>query len=88
MSNTCTRLIAALLNAHCADYKLVDHEPEGATDVVGALRGHPVAHAAKCLLLMAKVDKRTRRFVLAVGPGDQRHLGLDDLLDLVGIHRS
>lgn len=58
----------------------MDHEPEGATEVVGALRGHPVAHAAKCLLLMAKVDKRTRRFVLAVGPGDRR-------VDLAAVRR-
>lgn len=39
-----------------------------------------MAHAAKCLLLMVKVDKRTRRFVLAVVPGDRR-------VDLTAVRR-
>ena len=42
----------------------------GVTDLVSELRGHPVEQAAKCLLLMVKVDRRTRRHVLAVVPGD------------------
>jgi Ala-tRNA(Pro) deacylase len=36
------------------------------------MRGHPVAQAAKCIVLMVKVDKRTTRYVLAVVPGDRR----------------
>lgn len=64
--------LIALLEAHHADYALLDHPPEGATDLVSAMRGHPVSQAAKCLLLMVKVDRRTRKHVLAVVPGDRR----------------
>ncbi|MCL2586592.1 MAG: YbaK/prolyl-tRNA synthetase associated domain-containing protein [Streptosporangiales bacterium] len=63
--------LVTLLETHDADYALIDHEPAGATDVVSALRGHPLAQAAKCLLIMVKVDRRTRRYVLAVVPGDR-----------------
>jgi Ala-tRNA(Pro) deacylase len=55
-----------------ADYTLIDHAPIGATDVVSALRGHPVEQAAKCLMLMVKVDRKTRRYVLAVVPGNRK----------------
>jgi len=65
------RLIANL-DAAGARYRLIDHAPEGRTDVVSALRGHDVAQAAKCLILMVKVGKKQVRHVLAVVPGDAR----------------
>ena len=63
------RLIA-LLEANGAKYRLIDHPPEGQTDLVSAMRGHPVAQAAKCIILIVKLGKKTTRFVLAVVPGD------------------
>jgi Ala-tRNA(Pro) deacylase len=71
MSDTYERLIA-LLDGHKASYRLIDHAPEGQTDMVSALRGHPVAAAAKCIVLIVKIGKKTSRFVLAVVPGDAR----------------
>ncbi len=71
MSDTYEKLIA-LLDAHKASYRLIDHAPEGQTDKVSALRGNPVAAAAKCIVLIVKIGKKTSRFVLAVVPGDAR----------------
>ena len=71
MRDTYERLIASL-DAHRASYRLIDHAPEGQTDKVSALRGHPVAAAAKCIILIVKIGKKTSRFVLAVVPGDAR----------------
>jgi Ala-tRNA(Pro) deacylase len=65
------RLIADL-DAAGARYRLIDHPPEGRTDLVSALRGHDVAHAAKCLIVMVKLGKKRTRHVLAVIPGDAR----------------
>lgn len=65
------RLIS-LLNAHGARYRVIDHVPEGRTEMVSRYRGHPVAHAAKCLVVMVKAGKRTKRYFLAVVPGDAR----------------
>ncbi|MCX4855948.1 YbaK/prolyl-tRNA synthetase associated domain-containing protein [Streptomyces canus] len=69
--DTYDRLIS-LLDASSVDYTLIDHTPEGTTDAVCALRGHPASEAAKCIVLRVKVDRRTTRNVLAVVPGDRR----------------
>src|SRR5262249_58388272 len=66
-----TRLIA-LLDEHGAQYRLIDHAPEGRTDVVSSLRGNALAQAAKCIVLMVKIGKKTTKYVLAVVPGDRR----------------
>ena len=71
MSDTYEKLIT-LLDAHKAYYRLIDHAPEGQTDKVSTLRGHPVAAAAKCIVLIVKIGKKTSRFVLAVVPSDAR----------------
>jgi Ala-tRNA(Pro) deacylase len=65
------RLIADL-DASGARYRLIEHAPEGRTEVVSALRGHALASAAKCLILLVKIGKRQTRYVLAVVPGDAR----------------
>lgn len=65
------RLIAEL-DVSGARYRLIEHAPEGHTELVSALRGHAPASAAKCLILLVKVGKKQTRYVLAVIPGDAR----------------
>jgi Ala-tRNA(Pro) deacylase len=66
-----TRLVSILDEAG-AKYRVIEHEPEGRTDVVSGYRGHPVEQAAKCLVVLVKIGKRTSRYFLAVVPGDRR----------------
>ena len=61
-----------LLAAHGARYRGLDHAPEGRTDLVSAMRGHDVSHAAKCMILIVKVGKRVTRYLLGVVPGHAR----------------
>jgi Ala-tRNA(Pro) deacylase len=61
-----------LLERHRATYRVIDHAPEGRTEIVSALRGNLLAAAAKCMIAMVKLDKKRRRYVLAVVPGDRR----------------
>lgn len=70
-TGTYSRLVA-MLDAAGADYGLIDHAATGTTDVVSALRGHPLEQAAKCLMLLVRVDRKIRRHVLAVVPGDRK----------------
>ena len=70
-TDTYTRLIA-LLERYGAEFRLIDHEPEGRTELVSKLRGHETSEAAKCIVLRVKIGKKTSRFVLAVVPGDRR----------------
>lgn len=65
------RLLADL-EASGARYRLIEHAPEGRTELVSALRGHLPARAAKCLILLVKIGKKQTRYVLAVVPGDAR----------------
>jgi len=53
-------------------YRLIDHPPEGRTEIVSPMRGNALSQAAKCIIIMVKVGKRVTRYVLAVVPGDAR----------------
>jgi Ala-tRNA(Pro) deacylase len=64
--------ICARLDEAGTPYRVIEHAPEGRTDLVSALRGHPVTRAAKCIILIVKVGKKSTRFVLAVIRGDGR----------------
>jgi len=69
--DTYTRLIT-LLDKQGVAYRLIDHEPEGRTEVVSPMRGNELAQAAKCIVLMVKIGKKVTKYVLAVIPGDAR----------------
>src|SRR5262249_13509322 len=65
------RLLAGV-EAAGARYRLIDHPPEGRTELVSALRGHDAAQAAKCLVVMVKAGKKQTRYALTVVPGNAR----------------
>jgi Ala-tRNA(Pro) deacylase len=62
----------AYLDRHGVPYRLIDHAPEGRTELVSAMRGNALAQAAKCIVLMVKIGKKVTRYILAVIPGDMR----------------
>ncbi|MEU7645003.1 YbaK/EbsC family protein [Streptomyces huasconensis] len=66
-----TKLVG-LLDERGAAYRVIEHEPEGATEAVSALRGNTLEQAAKCIVVMVKTGKKTKRYALAVVPGDRR----------------
>ena len=69
--DTYTQLIE-LLDSNGADYRLIDHEPEGRTEIVSPMRGNKVSQAAKCIVVMVKVGKKESKYILGVVPGDVR----------------
>ena len=69
--DTYTQLIN-LLDQHHATYRLINHAPEGQTDLVSGLHGHHPSEAAKCIIIMVKIGKKITKYVLTVVPGDQR----------------
>src|SRR6266576_204100 len=66
-----TQLIT-LLDQHGAHYQLIDHAPEGRTEIVSSMRGNMLSQAAKCIVLMVKIGKKVTRYILAVIPGDTK----------------
>jgi len=69
-SSTYDRLIG-LLTSNNAEFKVIEHEPEGRTAVVSPMRGHATREAAKCIVLMVKANKKAE-FLIVVVPGDAR----------------
>lgn len=57
---TYDRLIA-LLDEHGAKYRLIDHAPEGRTDIVSPMRGNQLSQAAKCIVVMVKIGKKEKK---------------------------
>lgn len=76
------QLIAFVEGRHVG-YRLIDHAPEGRTDLVSVMRGHDPRMAAKCMVIMVKVGKKVTRYVLGVVPGDAR-VDLSALKSLLG----
>lgn len=64
--------LLALLDGAGAIYRVIPHAPEGDTVAASILRGHPLAQAAKSLVLLARQGSGERMPVLAVIPGDRR----------------
>jgi Ala-tRNA(Pro) deacylase len=71
MEDTYSQLIA-LLDQYGAHYRLMDHAPEGRTEIVSPMRGNKLSQAAKCIILMVKIGKKVTKYVLSVVPGDKR----------------
>lgn len=61
-----------LLGSHEAPYRVIEHSPEGRTDLVSVMRGHDVSLAAKSMLMIVKIGKKVTRYVLGVVPGHMR----------------
>jgi Ala-tRNA(Pro) deacylase len=70
-AETYTHLIT-WLDQQSVAYRLIDHAPEGRTEVVSPLRGNALTQAAKCIVLMVKLGKKVTKYLLAVVPGDAR----------------
>lgn len=66
------RELIAALTAKGVEYRTMDHPPEGRTELVSRMRGNKLHQAAKCIIVMVKLDKKTKRHLLGVVPGDRR----------------
>ncbi|GHF91895.1 YbaK/EbsC family protein [Streptomyces sp. ID03-2B] len=66
------RRLMALLDRAGADYRIIDHAPEGRTDLASELRGHRLEMAAKCMVLRIRRKGGEDHHVLAVVPGHRR----------------
>ena len=64
--------LITFLDQHGVHYRLIDHVPEGRTEIVSSMRGNALSQAAKCIILMVKIGKKVTKYVLGVVPGDTR----------------
>lgn len=70
-ASTYDRLIARL-DRHNAQYRIIEHPAEGHTELVSPMRGNELGKAAKCIILLVKLGRKTSKYVLAVIPGNRK----------------
>ncbi len=61
-----------LLDQQGATYRVVEHVPEGRTDVIAQIRGNRLEQAIKSMVVQVRHGKKDNRYYLANVPGDCR----------------
>ena len=64
--------LCALLDREGASYRLIEHEPEGRTEVIAKIRGNKVQQSIKSMVLQVRSKPRENIYCLANIPGDCR----------------
>ncbi len=63
--------VVSLLTAKTINFREIVHAAEGQCEVVSKIRGNELSQAMKAIVLMAKINKKDRKYYLAVLPGDR-----------------
>ena len=71
MTDTHTLLIE-LLDRENATYHVIEHEPEGRTEVIAKIRGNRIEQSIKSIVLQVRLNRRDNIYCLANVPGDCR----------------
>ena len=64
--------IVAMLGEAKAKFRLIEHEPEGRSDKISAIRGNRPDQAAKAMVLDVRGGGGGKRHVLAILPGNRK----------------
>ena len=61
-----------LLDREGATYRVVEHEPEGRTQVIAQIRGNRIEQSIKSIVVQVRLNRRDNLYCLANVPGDCR----------------
>ena len=64
--------LRSLLDREGASYRVIEHEPEGRTDVIAKIRGTQIQQSIKSMVLQVRLKPRENIYCLANVPGDCR----------------
>ncbi|QQO54235.1 MAG: YbaK/prolyl-tRNA synthetase associated domain-containing protein [Thiohalocapsa sp. PB-PSB1] len=64
--------IISLLDKNNVNYRLMEHEPEGQSDLISKIRGNELSQGAKAMVILVKIGKKTSKYYLAVIPADKK----------------
>ncbi len=64
--------LCALLDGHQAAYRVVEHDPEGRTELITRMRGNRLEQAIKSIVVQVRLGRQDNRYCLANVPGDCR----------------
>lgn len=69
-----------LLDAQGAAYRVIEHEPEGRTEIIATIRGNRIEQSIKSIVVQVRLNRKENLYCLANVPGDCR-------IDFDGIKR-
>ena len=64
--------LCALLIREGAVFRVVEHVPEGHTELIAAIRGNRLEQAIKSIVVQVRISRKENRYCLANVPGDRR----------------
>jgi len=64
--------LRALLDSQGAVYRVIEHEPEGHTELISRVRGNRLQQAIKSIVVQVRLNKKENIYCLANVPGDCR----------------
>ena len=64
--------LRALLDKEGAAYRVVEHEPEGRTEMIARIRGNRIEQSIKSIVVQVRLNRKENIYCLANVPGDCR----------------
>ena len=64
--------LCELLDREGAAYRVIEHEPEGRTEVIAKIRGNRIEQSIKSIVLQVRLNRKDNMYCLANVPGDCR----------------
>jgi Ala-tRNA(Pro) deacylase len=71
-TNEIHQKLCALLDQENAVYRVIEHEPEGRTELIAQIRGNRIEQSIKSMTLQVRLTKKENIYCLANIPGDCR----------------
>ena len=65
-------LLIELLNRESAYYRVIEHEPEGRTELIAKIRGNRIEQSIKSIVIQVRLNRKENIYCLANVPGDCR----------------
>ena len=72
MTSDIHQQLCALLDQEGATYRVIEHEPEGRTEMIAKIRGNRIQQSIKSIVVQVRINKKENIYCLANVPGDCR----------------
>jgi Ala-tRNA(Pro) deacylase len=72
MTSDIHQQLCALLDQEGASYRVIEHEPEGHTELIAKIRGNRIQQSIKSIVVQVRINRKENIYCLANVPGDCR----------------
>ena len=72
MINDIHKQLCDLLDREGAIYRIIEHEPEGHTEIIAKIRGNRIEQSVKSIVVQVRLNRKENIYCLANVPGDCR----------------